>query len=76
MASTADTIGQCVKRVEYTFRRCKFSQHKYTNCAVRQHRPIHHGELTGADAEAEAPRMVTAVFVRFRSALAYALSTQ
>eukprot|EP00959_Pyramimonas_sp_CCMP1952_P331528 6942480-Pyramimonas_sp.AAC.1 len=43
---------------------------------IKQLRPIQHPELTGADADAQATKMVAYMFVSLRGALAYALITQ
>eukprot|EP00959_Pyramimonas_sp_CCMP1952_P439735 9206085-Pyramimonas_sp.AAC.1 len=43
---------------------------------IRQPRPIQHPELTDADADAQASKMVADVFVRLRGALAHALITR
>eukprot|EP00959_Pyramimonas_sp_CCMP1952_P016750 355170-Pyramimonas_sp.AAC.1 len=43
---------------------------------VEQLRPIRHPELTGADADAQASRMVADTLVSLMGALAYALITQ
>eukprot|EP00959_Pyramimonas_sp_CCMP1952_P378655 7931895-Pyramimonas_sp.AAC.1 len=42
---------------------------------IQQLRPFQHHELTGADAEAKASKMVADMFVILRGALAYALIT-
>eukprot|EP00959_Pyramimonas_sp_CCMP1952_P255613 5339238-Pyramimonas_sp.AAC.1 len=42
---------------------------------IKQLRPIHHHELSGADAEAAASNMVADMFVSLRGALACALIT-
>ena len=43
---------------------------------IKQLRPIIHPELTGADAESKATKIVSEMFVSLRGALAYALITQ
>eukprot|EP00959_Pyramimonas_sp_CCMP1952_P236514 4942686-Pyramimonas_sp.AAC.1 len=47
-----------------------------TNEYIKQLRPIQHPELTGADAGAQASKMVADMCVSLRGALAHALSTQ
>ena len=43
---------------------------------IKQLRPIQHHELTGAEAETKATKLVCDMFVSLRGALAYALITQ
>eukprot|EP00959_Pyramimonas_sp_CCMP1952_P222810 4658018-Pyramimonas_sp.AAC.1 len=43
---------------------------------MKQLHPIQHAELTGADADAQATKMVADMFVSLRGALACALFTQ
>ena len=43
---------------------------------IKQPRPIQHHELTGAEAETKATKLVADMFVSLRGALAYALNTQ
>eukprot|EP00959_Pyramimonas_sp_CCMP1952_P336094 7037599-Pyramimonas_sp.AAC.1 len=43
---------------------------------IEQFRPIQHSELTGADADAQASKMVADMFVSLRGAVSYALVTQ
>ena len=43
---------------------------------IKHLRPIQHHELTGAEAETKAAKLVADLFVSLRGALAYALSTQ
>eukprot|EP00959_Pyramimonas_sp_CCMP1952_P294613 6162143-Pyramimonas_sp.AAC.1 len=65
MAGTEDTTDKYAKCVEDTFG-CKLNKHTYTNCALR---PIQHPDLAGADAGAQATKMVADVFVSLRGAL-------
>eukprot|EP00959_Pyramimonas_sp_CCMP1952_P266211 5565703-Pyramimonas_sp.AAC.1 len=65
MAGTEDTIDNNDKCVENAF-----------DAYIRQLRPMQHPELTGADAGAQATKMVADMFVSLRGALAYAPITQ
>eukprot|EP00959_Pyramimonas_sp_CCMP1952_P057442 1199217-Pyramimonas_sp.AAC.1 len=78
-----DTFGNC-KLNEHSCTKCAvvytkdeggnvfFDQDEY----IKQLRPMQHPELTGAEAGAQASKMVAVMFVSLRGALAYALITQ
>ena len=78
-----DTFGKC-KLNKHTYTNCavRYTKDSDGNVAldqdeyIKQLRPIQHPELTGADAETKATKLVCDMFVSLRGALAYALITQ
>eukprot|EP00959_Pyramimonas_sp_CCMP1952_P322737 6753411-Pyramimonas_sp.AAC.1 len=78
-----DTSGKR-KLNKHTYTNCAVSHTKDEDGSVtldqdehiKQLRPIQHPELTGADADAQASKVVADMFVSHRGALAHALITQ
>eukprot|EP00959_Pyramimonas_sp_CCMP1952_P193676 4049938-Pyramimonas_sp.AAC.1 len=78
-----DTFGKC-KLTKHTCTNCavRYAKDEGGNVNldqdeyIKQFRLIQHPELIGADADAQASKMVACMFVSLRGALAYALITQ
>eukprot|EP00959_Pyramimonas_sp_CCMP1952_P169637 3543663-Pyramimonas_sp.AAC.1 len=83
MPSVEDTFGQC-RLNKHTCTNCAvvYTEDEGGNATlsrdeyIKQSCPIQHPELTGADADAQATKVVADMFVSLRGALAYALITQ
>eukprot|EP00959_Pyramimonas_sp_CCMP1952_P277101 5792488-Pyramimonas_sp.AAC.1 len=77
------TLGKC-KFNKHTYTNCavRYTKDEDGNVTldqyeyIKQPRPIQLPKLTGADADAQATKVVADMFVSLRGALAYALITQ